>query len=353
MPNKRDEIRENAKRADELAKQLATEGSLMPKDGSKTSVFSNQVPDLKVPTVENAVVESVKEEPAKESVPVATVQSANENLTTEVSNEVEASVSEKQYKSAVKAMNEAQRKAADAERLLKQQTEEHEKFKQELLAIKQQRVQGEPEVEKVSSIDQALMKWQEEYPDTVNINRAASNAVKKELESMIQNKFASVDEQLNIARQEQEKVKFLEQVRLRDERVKAVHTDYDDVRLSDDFKTWIYGEAPSIYQGVYEGNISFDDKDAVKIIGDFKSYKKSLEPSKPTFVSPKPGSAEVAVKTSASVGPDMGLETESDFTADDVAKLPYIIHRIKDPAQRKVLMEKADKFMSKQLSKTK
>lgn len=43
MPSKRDEIRANAKRADELAKQLAAEGNLMPSEGSKTAVFTNEI----------------------------------------------------------------------------------------------------------------------------------------------------------------------------------------------------------------------------------------------------------------------------------------------------------------------
>ena len=36
---------------------------------------------------------------------------------------------------------------------------------------------------------------------------------------------------------------------------------------------------------------------------------------------------------------------QQQITADDVAKLPYMIHRIKDPAQRKALMEKADRYL--------
>jgi hypothetical protein len=42
MPSKREEIRANAKRADELAKQLAAEGKLMPSEGSKTAFLVPQ-----------------------------------------------------------------------------------------------------------------------------------------------------------------------------------------------------------------------------------------------------------------------------------------------------------------------
>jgi hypothetical protein len=48
----------------------------------------------------------------------------------------------------------------------------------------------------------------------------------------------------------------------------------------------------------------------------------------------------------------MGLSTnEETFTAEDLAKLPYMINRIRDPKERKALMDRADKYMTKQLSK--
>jgi hypothetical protein len=353
MPSKREEIRANAKRADELAKQLAAEGKLMPSEGSKTAVFTNEIPDFSAPTTEPEAKEAVAEPSQPQDEAVENISSATEKPAAEEVQVEEVSVSEKQYKSAVKAMNEAQRKAAEAERLLKQQAEENEKFKNELLAIKQQLSQKQPEVSSVSLIDQALDKWKEEYPDTVNMNRATAQAVKQEVESMLQTRLSSVEEQIRASREEQERFKILEQIRLRDERVKQVHTDYDDIRLSDEFKSWIYGDAPSIYKSVYEGSIPFDDRDAIKIMDDYKSFSKPPEQLKPVVSRPKPGAAEVSVKTASAVNADMGLNTEPEFSADDVAKLPYMIHRIKDPAQRKALMDKADKFMSKALSKTK
>ena len=274
MPSKRDEIRANAKRADELAKQLAAEGNLMPSEGSKTAVFTNEIPDFSAPTTEPEAKEAVAEPSQPQSEAVENISSATEKPAAEEVQVEEASVSEKQYKSAVKAMNEAQRKAAETERLLKQQAEENEKFKNELLAIKQQLSQKQPEASSVSLIDQALDKWKEEYPDTVNMNRATAQAVKQEVENLLQTRLSSVEEQIRASREEQERFKILEQIRLRDERVKQVHTDYDDVRLSDEFKSWIYGDAPSIYRSVYEGSIPFDDRDAIKIMDDYKSFSK-------------------------------------------------------------------------------
>jgi hypothetical protein len=350
MPSKRDEIRENAKRADALAQQLAAEGGLFPSEGSKSKVFTNQIPDLSAPTTEP--VAEVASEPQAESQPVEAATSPSANETQPAETVEDGLVSEKQYKSAVKAMNEAQRKAADADRLLKQQAEEHERFKAELQAIKQQMSQP-AQVNNVSLVNQALERWKEEYPDTVSMNLETANAVKQEVEQLINSRLSTVEQQIKSSREEQERFKALEQIRLRDERIKQHHNDYDDVRLSDDFKTWIYGEAPSIYQGVYEGTIPFNDRDAVKIIDDFKAYKGSVDSNKPVVSRPKPSAAEVSPKINAAVSSDMGQTNEPEFTAEDLQRLPYMINRIKNPAERKALMDKADKFMSRQLSKTK
>lgn len=350
MPSKRDEIRENAKRADALAQQLAAEGGLFPSEGAKSKVFTNQLPDLSAPTTEP--VAEVAAEPQAEIKEVDTVTSPSANETQTVEATEDSLVSEKQYKSAVKAMNEAQRKAAETEKLLKKQAEENEIFKAELEAIKQK--MSQPALENgVSLVSQALDKWKEEYPDTVNMNLETANAVKQEVKQLIDSRLYSVEEQLKKSRAEQEHFKLLEQIRLRDEKIKQHHSDYDDVRLSDDFKTWVYGEAPSIYQGVYEGTIPFNDRDAVKIMDDFKAYKSSVDSNKPVVSRPKPSAAEVSPKINAAVSSDMGQTNEPDFTAEDLQRLPYMINRIKNPAERKALMDKADRFMSRQLSKTK
>lgn len=356
MPKtKMQEIRENAQRADEMAKQLAAEGNLFPAEGVKSKVFTNNLPEAsEAPTTESVATEAVQAEPSQ---PVTETVSSTDNHPSAIENpsaeEVkEALVSEKQYKAAVKAMNDAQRQKAEADRLLKQQAEEHEKFKAELLAIKQQ-IQQPSKTNNVSLVDQALSPFAEEYPDTVKMDILAANAVKEEVRNLIDSRFQNVEDQLRQSREEQERFKILEQIRLRDEKVKQVHPDYDDVRLSDDFKTWIYGEAPSLYKAVYEGAIPFDEKDAVKIVSDFKSYATPTVENKTVTSRPRPGAAEASVKTASAVVADMGINNEPEFTAEDMQRLPYMINRVKDPAQRKALMDKAQNFMTKQISKTK
>lgn len=340
MSTKMQEIRANAERANELAKQLAESGELFPKSGSKSSLFTNMIPENK-PEEPVAATEVASEPVSKNEVVEDLKPSAEENLSN--ATEEEKFISEKQYKSAVKAMNEAQRKAADAERILKERADEHERFKRELQQIKS-RLESETQEEEqdTSYIESVLQPFAEELPDTTEVVRRATKAIKEELNRSFSQKLMTVEEQIRQQKEEAEKFKFIEKIRMRDEAVRQKHPDYDDIRLSDDFKTWIYGEAPSMYRAAYEGTVEFNEKDADKIISDYKSF---VTPNKGNNSRPKVGSAEVGIKTPSSVVPEMGISNEPDFTAEDMEKLPYMIHRVKDPAQRKALMEKADKYL--------
>lgn len=341
MPTKMEEIRENARKADEWAKKLASDGNLLPREGVKTNRFTNEFPDINAPTNDSETPE-VEETVSSESNAEDISLSANEpNVKAE---EEEELVSSKQYKSAVKAMNEAQRKAAEAEKLLAEQAQERERYRQELENIKL-RIQSQEEDQQDDSIDldQVLSPYEEEIPETTELMKKAVRTVEEKMTKEFNQKFKTVEDHVRKQREEAENFKLLEQVRLRNERVKLVHPDYDDIRLSDEFKTWVYGEAPSIYQKVYEGTVDFDDSDAAKIIDDFKSFK-GVTNKQPR---PKVGSAQMAVKTASSVAPDMGINQEPEFSEEDIQKLPYMIHRVKDPAQRKALMEKADRYLTK------
>lgn len=341
MSSKMQEIRENARRADELAKQLASEGNLLPKDGVKTSLFTNMVPESLTPSEPAAEpkAQEIVPEPFKEVE--APQSSATENLSQQ--EEEEKLISEKQYKSAVKAMNEAQRKAAEAEKLLREQAEQNERFQAELQQIKHKLQSGQEVSEEDSfSIDEILAPYSEDLPDTTEVVRRATKAIHDKMNESFNRKLMTVEQQIQRQKEEAEKIKFIEKIRQRDEAVRQKHPDYDDIRMSDEFKTWIYGEAPSLYRAAYEGTVDFTDRDADKIISDYKVFS---SPQKSVPNRPKVGSAEVGIKTPSSVVPEMGISNEPDFTAEDMEKLPYMIHRVKDPAQRKALMEKADRYL--------
>jgi len=333
--HRRDEIKENAKRADELAKQLAAQGSLAPSDGIiKGSQWTNQVPDVNAKVEETSVSASQKEvEPTQQETTVSAESKPP------VAVEEETFVPEKQYRSAVKAMNEAQRTAAEIRRQRDEEAAQKENLLKELERLNSQKVSKKVEVEESDSYFDKLLGEDNQSTDSV---------ISDEKTSLLEKKLLSVEEQLQAQKEERELIKAQEQIRLRDERIKKHHTDYDDIRFSDDFKAWIYGDAPSLYKQVYEGTVNFDDTDAIKVISDYKTFKTPAAKSS----KPKVGAAEVGVKNNPSVVSEMATQTEPEFTADDIARLPYMINKIKNPAERKALLERADKFVSKQLTKT-
>ena len=75
MSTKLQEIRANAERANELAKQLASEGGLFPESGSKSSMFSNMIPEAK-PSEPVAANELESGSVAKSEVVMDTTSSA-------------------------------------------------------------------------------------------------------------------------------------------------------------------------------------------------------------------------------------------------------------------------------------
>lgn len=333
--HRKDEIKENARRADELAKQLAAQGALIPSDGIiKGSQWTNKVPDVTQP------VEEVSSSASEEKPNLPEQETSVSAETKPPVQEEESLVPEKQYRSAVKAMNEAQRTAAEASKKLEQETAERAKLLKELEKYKTQKVSKKADLEDTDSYIDQLFSENNQSEESVATEKDASP---------FEERIASVEEQLQIQKEEKEMFKLQEEIRLRDERIKKHHSDYDDIRFSDDFKAWIYGDAPSLYKQVYEGTVQFDDTDAVKVLSDYKAFKSPAAKSS----KPKPGAAEVNVKSNPSVVSEMATQTEPEFTAEDVARLPYTIHKIKDPAQRKALMEKADAFISKQLTKNK
>jgi hypothetical protein len=333
--HRKDEIKENARRADELAKQLAEKGALMPADGIiKGSVWTNKVPDVTQPFGETS-------SSASEEMPTQPEQEKTVSAETKPPvQEEESLVPEKQYRSAVKAMNEAQRMNAETRQKLEQEAAEKANLLKELEKYKTQKVSKKADLEDTDSYIDQLFSENNQSEESVATERNSSP---------FEERIASVEEQLQIQKEEKEIFKLQEDIRLRDERIKKHHVDYDDIRFSDDFKAWIYGDAPSLYKQVYEGTVQFDDTDAVKVLNDYKSFKSPAAKSS----KPKPGAAEVNIKSNSSVVSDMATQTEPEFTAEDINRLPYDIHKIKDPAQRKALMARADAFLSKQLTKNK
>ena len=333
--HRKEEIKENARRADELAKQLASQGNLSPADGIiKNSQWTNRVPDVNAPVAEPSDSVSKEQSSLNEQETIVSAESKPPVVESE-----EPLVPEKQYRSAVKAMNEAQRNFADIRRQLEDEATQKAMLLKELETLKTRKVSKKMDSEESDSYFDKLLGED---------NQSTDNVISDDKTSLLEKKLLSVEEQLQSQKEERELIKVQDQIRQRDERIKKHHTDYDDIRFSDDFKAWIYGDAPSLYKQVYEGTVQFDETDAVKVLSDYKVFRTPAA----KLSRPKPGAAEMGVKNNPSVVSEMATKTEDEFTAEDISNLPYTIHKIKDPAQRKALMDKADAFMSKHLTKT-
>lgn len=333
MNRRLERIKQDSAKADEVIAQLVAEGELTAVDGQKPST-SIEVP----PSVESAI--NTESEPVE--TPVATeTSSANETQEPQ-----DTMIPESKYKSAVKAMNAAQKERAEFEKTLKEILEQNETFKRELESIKNQKkeVKDDDDFSELFDIKDEISEWEEEFPKTAKIAEKKALVVREELNS----KVKTVEEQLQEIKAELEEAKIRKQVAERDSIIKEVHADYDDVRLSDEFREWIYGSAPSIYKGVYEGTIPFEVRDVIKVLDDYKSATSS---SKKTATAPavkKVAAAEMPVKTTPTVSANMQLENVETFTEADFMRLSSNIHRIKDPAKRAELMKKADAFFAKQ-----
>ena len=301
------------------------------------------------PVLEEKIVEtpSLPDEIQEQSSPVKSSKNTVSANDTEVELPSDESVvPEHQYKSAVKAMNEAQRQKSEYEKVLKDLEDQNRLYQEQIKLIELKR-NVLPESSDVST-SYDLDEDEKELPKTVKIAERRASRIKDELGP----KISSVEQELVNLRKEIESSKVEKMILERDAVIKQVHPDFDDVRFSDNFKTWIYGDAPSMYKGVYEGTIPFETSDVIKV---FDDYKKSTGKTKQIAQSTtkKPGSAESQVKTSPSVNSEMSIQSEDTFTAKDLEALPKMIHKVKDPTQRAMLIQRAEAFIFKQQSKLK
>lgn len=324
MNRRLDRIKQDSAKADEAIAQLIASG------------------ELKGETPNPATLETAASTDSTPEQPVATeTDSANE------SKEPQAEmVPESKYKSAVKAMNAAQKERAEFEKTLKEILEQNETIKRELEVIKNQKKEvtseDADELSKLFNFDNdEVTLWEDEFPKTAKIAEKKASQVKQELDSNIKN----VQKELADMKAEIEEKKLREQIAQRDNQIKERHPDFDDVRLSEEFKEWIYNSAPSMYKGVYEGTIPFGVDDVIKVFDDYKASTKK-QPSQP--VAKKVASAEMPVKTAPTVSADMVLGNIDEFTEADFNRLSQNIHRVKDHAKRAELMKKAEAYFQKQ-----
>lgn len=199
-------------------------------------------------------------------------------------------VDENKYKAAVKAMNEAQRKAAEAAK----REEEFQKREAELEA-KLKELSAPKPVQRVEEPEDEL---ETDLPEVVKIaERKARKAIAPLEEQVAELRKALKEERESRSRAaaEDASAKMLTQI-------KSAHPDYDDVIQSDEMVAWINNDAPPIYKAIYEGSIPFQARDAIAVLD---AYKQTLTPVKAKVSKVSPGAAEIAapVRTNTQIAP--------------------------------------------------
>ncbi len=239
---------------------------------SKREEIANKVKELESQLFDeqgNLKVETPTEEPAPEPEAVETEPAPPEPV-----------VEEKKYKDAVKAMNEAQREAAELRKAQKAQEErqaELEKRLNEILAQKVEPPKPEPEDELESDL-----------PDVVKIAEKKARKVRDEVLSQLE-EIKRRQEALEKVRQEeadkQAGLTIIQEVTKR-------HPDYHEVVNSDGLRGWLESEAPPIYRSIYEGKVPATAADISAVLD---HYKSTLAP--PKVVADKPSDKKAPVNT--------------------------------------------------------
>lgn len=194
----------------------------------------------------------------------------------------EPTVEEKKYKDAVKAMNEAQREAAELRKAQKDQADKQAELEKRLNEILESKKKEPPKpVEPEDDLEQDL-------PDVAKIAERKVQKARAELEA----RLAEFDQRL-AAEEAIRKQKADEQAGMMIvQDVLKVHPDYPEIVNSDALKTWIENDAPPLYKAVYEGKVAATARDIVEVIN---QYKSTLTPPKVT--SDKPSDKTAPVKT--------------------------------------------------------
>lgn len=247
---------------------------------------------------------STPEEAPTESTPEPTAVQPEPEAKPEVTQE-------EKYKAAVKAMNEAQRKAAEAtkerEEFLKRQQEMEAKLNEAL-----EQLSKRPEPEAQDDLE----------TDMPEVARLAELKAKRVL-SPLEQKMSQIETQL----------KALEEMRKQQEtelnaksmltEIRNAHPDYDDVVNSDEMVAWINNEAPPVYKAIFDGAIKFTAKDAIAVLNAYKSTTTPTPAQKPT-----PSAAEIAapIKTNTLIASKP--QTSKPITAKELDWFMHNSHKL-------------------------
>ena len=167
---------------------------------------------------------------------------------------------DKKYKDAVKAMNEAQRKAAELEKADKERGEREASLKRQLEELLEEK-------KKRPAVKEPQDDLERDLPDVVEISTRKADRVKAELDP----RLSEVEKELSEYKAQLKKQQEHQAALVTREEVLKSHPDFDDVVNSDGMQSWIENEAPPVFRAIYEGKIPFAAKDVVEVVNRYKS----------------------------------------------------------------------------------
>ena len=230
-------------------------------------------------------------------------------------------VEEDKYKAAVKAMNEAQRKAADAakreEDFARREAELREQLDQALENARLAMQRVTPRVDAQEEHDDL----EDDMPEVAKL---AKRMAAREL-SPLQKRLDDMEARQKAEEANRERISkdTLAKKMLAD--IKEAHPDYEELVNSEAMQNWVNTEAPPIYKQIFDGTIPYETRDAVAVLNAYKSTTTPKKVSSPET----PSAAEVAapVRTNPNISPK--LTPDRELTAKDYDYFMHNSHRMK------------------------
>lgn len=223
-------------------------------------------------------------------------------------------VDDEKYKAAVRAMNEAQRKAAEAAK----REEEFTKEKQALEAKLQEALErAQKAAEKPQPVDEEEDELERDLPEVTKIAKRAAEKAKLELQKELADLKKWRSEQ-------EERFKTSEQevlARAIASEVKTAHPDYEQVVASEEMVAWVNNEAPPIYKAIFEGTVPSTGKDRILVLDAFKATRPA-----PKKDSATPSDTKAPVKDSPAI--QTKTQTKKLPTEAEMIAFSRNIHRM-------------------------
>lgn len=209
-------------------------------------------------------------------------------------------VEEDKYKAAVKAMNEAQRKAAEAakreEEFTKRQAELEAKLNEALESAR--KIAESAKAQPVDDDDDL-------EADMPEVSRIAEKKTRKAL-TPLEQRLAEIEKEMKAVKERNTKLEEDTRAKTMYSEIKVSHPDFEDVLASEEMQAWITNEAPPIYKAIFDGAVPYVAKDAIAVLNAFKQTQtpKKSQPAKQT-----PSDAEIAAPVK--VAPQVSTQTKT------------------------------------------